>query len=275
MEDFTVVLPVLNELDNLVILLPELEKLGCEIIVCDNGSTDSGPEYVKYYHRDVILSKGWGTVVNAIQRGLTLASHDKVLVMDSDLSHPVATVPLLIRVLGVGNTEVVVGTRLKSGDSLRNRLISWGFNTLSYFLVPRIKDRSSGFWAARLSLIRDVKIRNTTKPMLEYIVRGKISKIGEVGYEFKPRQSGQSKIGKPILKEFYSLALLYISKFQRPIKFCMVGGSGALLQLSLLALFTEVFGLFYILSSVASIGIVTWWTYLWNNYWTFKQESVM
>lgn len=274
-EGFTVVLPVLNEIDNLVILLPELKKFGCEIIVCDNGSTDSGPEYVKCYHKDVILSKGWGTVVDAIQRGFTLASHNKVLVMDSDLSHPVATVPLLIQALDTH--DMVLGSRYikggNSGDSLKNKVISRGFNLLAYFLAPSIKDRSSGLWAVRKTTIKGVRIRNTTKPALEYIVRGKIDSVGEVPYEFQGRGSGKSKIGKPILREFYGLALLYLSRYNRLAKFLITGGIGTCIYISFLTIFTEVVGWWYVSSALTGILFATTWNYTINSLWTFGSGS--
>lgn len=275
--NFTVVLPVLNELDNLVILLPELEKFGCEIVVCDNGSTDGGLEYVRFYHKRVRISQGWGTVVEAIQRGLTLTSHPKVIIMDSDRSHPTAMVPLLVSALD--NYDLVVASRyIKGGqseDNWKNKVISKSFNILSWLLAPSVEDRASGFWGVRKSAIKSIGIRDTTKPMLEYIVRGRISNVMEIPYTFKPRKSGYSKIGKPILKEFSSLILLYIHKFQRPIKFCLVGGTGALLQLGLLTFFTEITGLFYVMSAVVAIIVATIWNYLWNNFWTFQKKGLV
>jgi len=66
-----------------------------------------------------------------------------------------------------------------------------------------------------------------------------------------------------------------IAHYQKPIKFMLVGGSGALLQLALLYLFTDIIGVWYIASSIMAIGVAMVWNYLLNNYWTFKAKTLL
>jgi hypothetical protein len=61
-----------------------------------------------------------------------------------------------------------------------------------------------------------------------------------------------------------------IKKYARFIKFCIVGGSGALITFGITYLLTEYYHLWYILSMVIAVAIATVWNYNFNLLWTFK-----
>jgi dolichol-phosphate mannosyltransferase len=56
------------------------------------------------------------------------------------------------------------------------------------------------------------------------------------------------------------------------MKFAMVGASGTFVYMSLLALLTEVGGLFYALSAVLSYEISILNNFTWNESWTFRDK---
>lgn len=276
---FSVVLPCINELPSLKTLVPKLLGYNCEVIVCDNGSTDGSVEYVRSLSK-VVLSTGKGSVVDAILRGISRASCEKVVIVDSDGSHPVDLVWRLAG--GLNYYDITVGSRyIEDGrnlDTSKNRLISRAFNLLTLGLTTKIRDRASGAWGVKKSLVQTTPIRDTTKPMLETLVRSRVSKVVEIPYTFEPRKFGSSKLSrsfKTIVREFWSILLLYVYKFRKPIKFLIVGGVGVGINLGLLAFFTEVAGLWYILSSAIGILMATTWNYLLNNYWTFGSRRLL
>lgn len=268
---YTVVIPVLDEAENLELLLPKLlVDPDCEVLVCDNGSTDGSVGLAARLGARVNV--GTGTVTSAILRGFKYASYDSIVVMDGDLSHPPELASEIASKLS--SYDIVVGARAKSSDTLRNRVISSGFNLLTWLLAPKLKDRASGLWGIKKTLT-STKIRDTVKPMLEFLVRTKTSRVGEVGYVFYPRMSGSSKLGKPILSTLWTVVMLYFFKFQRPIRFLIVGAIGTGVNLGLLWFFTEKVHVWYIWSEVAAILLATAWSYLANNYWTFKQKDIV
>jgi dolichol-phosphate mannosyltransferase len=61
-----------------------------------------------------------------------------------------------------------------------------------------------------------------------------------------------------------------ITKF---VKFALVGGVGACIQLGLTYLLTQRFHLYYMLSLVVAIGITTIWNFTCNLKWTFKEKK--
>ena len=143
----TVVVPTRNERENLKVLLPELLKQDCEVIVCDNESTDGTQAVARSF--GVRLSPGWGTVSDAISRGVQLASNEKIIVMDADMSHPPEKVKEIADQLVYH--DMVVGRRVRSSDPLVNRLVSKIGNLLVYGLCPGVQDRMSGFFGIRKS----------------------------------------------------------------------------------------------------------------------------
>lgn len=61
-----------------------------------------------------------------------------------------------------------------------------------------------------------------------------------------------------------------IKKYGRFIKFCVVGGSGAIITFGITWVLTEVFNMWYMLSMVIAVGIATIWNYNFNLFWTFR-----
>ena len=57
------------------------------------------------------------------------------------------------------------------------------------------------------------------------------------------------------------------------LKFCFVGGSGALLNFGITYGLTEWFGLWYMLSLFIATGIAMVWNFTFNHYWTWGAEK--
>jgi len=274
----SIIIPVLNEKENLKELLPRLFSSDCEVIIADNGSTDGSVRLVEdaLVNFNIKLSRGTGTVVDAILRGISLASADKVIIMDADLSHSPETVPLMARALE--EADMVIGSRYCKGgqsqDSFLNRFISRGFNLLCIGLAPGIKDRVSGFWGARKSLT-DIPIRNTCKPMLEYLVRANPKVVQEIPFTFRPRTNGSSKLGRTssIPKALVDMVVLYFQKFNRFVKFCLIGGFGAGICIGITYVLTEYAGFWYIVSIIIGAFVSAGWSFTWNKIWTFGHRG--
>jgi len=278
----TIVIPTLNEEENLRILLPKLIRDDRTVIVCDNSSSDKTVQVATSY--GAIVSHGTGSVADAVFRGLKLAEPGPVVVMDADGSHPPEVVDDAVEGL-LGDKDIVVMSRYmlggKSYDTLKNRIISRVGNLLCWGLCPSVKDRMSGFFCVRKgSVLVDFSVaRKTTKPMLELLIRNDTylnEHWSEVPFIFKPREVGESKLGRgmSLPKTLYDVLLLYTYRYRKILKFLVVGGIGIGINLGLLAFFTEVAGIFYILSSAIGIFVATVWNFILNNLWTFGDRSL-
>ncbi len=59
----------------------------------------------------------------------------------------------------------------------------------------------------------------------------------------------------------------------RFVKFGIVGGSGILVNMGFLWLFTEVFGIYYLVSSVLAIFLAIINNFIWNDLWTWADRG--
>lgn len=134
------VIPAYNEAENLRILIPQLTATlatlskRVEIIIVDDGSSDTTAATAAmlthdYPVRCVFLSRNFGKEA-ALTAGIDEASGDVVVLMDSDLQHPVAMIPVFFEKWREGY-EMVYGVRANRDDEgFLKRILTNGFYKL-------------------------------------------------------------------------------------------------------------------------------------------------
>lgn len=146
----SIVTPMLNEEETastfLEILTHECAVLGVgswEIIVIDDGSSDSTPDILRTWALDeprirvLTLSRNFGHQP-AISAGIAAASGDAVVVMDSDMQDPPGLISGMID-RWVNGADVVYAVRkTRAGESVVKRGLAAGF----YRLLNRMSDIS-------------------------------------------------------------------------------------------------------------------------------------
>lgn len=161
---FSCVIPVYNEKDclyeNVHNLIKKFEELNIdfEIVVSDDGSTDSTPDIaelllagdsrVKYVRSDLNTGRG-----EAVSRGFRECSGQILAFIDIDLATSLDSLPTLIDIIKNG-ADVATGSRwLKQSIVKRSayrRLISFVYNLIVRLLFnSKIKDHQCGFKAFR------------------------------------------------------------------------------------------------------------------------------
>lgn len=213
--DVTIVVPTLNERDNVTLLLRRLESvrpdLRLEVLFVDD-STDDTPSViaeqvgrhscmVSLIHRPKSArASGLG---GAVRAGLLAAQSELVCVMDADLQHPPELLgPLIDEALG-SNADVVVASRYRAtGDvgvlSGFRVAVSRGSTLLAKLLFPHrlrsVSDPMSGFFLVRRSAIDAAGLRpKGFKVLLEILVSSGALTTSEVPFRFGERHAGQSK----------------------------------------------------------------------------------
>jgi len=193
-----------------------------KVIVVDGGSSDNSVSSLMntyYEHLDnklTIITGRFKTVTDALLRGLQEVDTEYTIFMDSDGSHSPVEVFMMASELRIH--DMVLGTRIVSFDSRKNRVVSIIGNLLTYPLCRDIKDRMTGFFGIRTALARSVKIRTGIKPCLQFLIRCKPSSVGTVYYQFYPRSVGKSSHGRfSSFSTLFDIALLYLTKFLKPV----------------------------------------------------------
>ena len=139
-----IVIPALNEADNLRELLPILSQFGVgQIIVGDNGSTDGTGDVARELGAVVAYEpkRGYGAAAYAAMQKLKPAI-EVVVFLDADQSDDPSLLPTLVAPILDDESDLVIGTRVPAlrqrgamtlpqrfGDWLATRLIrlGWGY----------------------------------------------------------------------------------------------------------------------------------------------------
>lgn len=154
----SLIIPVYNEEVGIKLLLDKLIQLKFhelfEILIINDGSTDSSMEVVKNYPVRLYshnVNKGYGA---ALKTGIRKANGNKVVILDSDGQHDPAQIPLFVSLLD--EFEMVIGTRDKESFQVRTRqvgkkVIRW----VGEFLVEqKLPDYNSGYRGFNKELIK-------------------------------------------------------------------------------------------------------------------------
>ena len=288
-ESFTIVLPTYNESESLPVLVKELtETLSIRlphpfrIVVVDDQSPDGtaavARELGKTYPVDVRVRDQNPGLSASVLEGILHAGTDICIVMDADGSHPIEAIPRMVELLVSGAAECVVGSRYLKGGGMPDwpfyrQFISRCNAWLALGLSP-LTDATSGFMAIRKSRIEWKKVNPLSwKIVLEICAKHPGLSIKEVSIIFRDRVKGVSKAGLSIqwdyLRHLYVLYRVRFPTFWEFGRFCLVGASGVLIDITTMSLSQGLWGLDIRLA--AGIGFVSALTsnYLLNRHWTF------
>jgi glycosyltransferase involved in cell wall biosynthesis len=203
--DISIILPVVNERENLDILIPRLKsllknaRLEGEIVVVDGGSGDGTRESCAAHGARVVSERGKGYAA-AIQTGFEEARGEWILTLDADLSHDPDFVAKMWRARDRG--DIVVASRYTRGgvaytDVFRKSL-SWLLNLfLRRFWSLPVRDVSSGYRLYRRQALAGLKLTSTNFEVLgEILVRlyARGYSVVEVPFTYFPRGAGRSHI---------------------------------------------------------------------------------
>ena len=164
--DLCVLLPTVNELPNLMTLLPQILETfpGASILVVDDGSNDGSREYLKNLQHNskqiqLFLRPARLGIGSAHLTGIRYASskgYTYLITMDADLTHRTEDAKLLFKELN--NCDVVIGSRylknskIEEWSYLRLIMTRLGHITTKIFFGTNI-DMSSGLRGYKLKSI--------------------------------------------------------------------------------------------------------------------------
>jgi len=201
--DISVILPVVNERDNLEILIPriqsslEREKLSYEIVVVDGNSTDGTREAAQALGARVVGERRRG-YAGAMETGFAEAVGDYVLTLDADLSHDPDFIGKMWRARTRG--DIVVASRYTRGGVTYSSFIrtstSWFLNVvLRRMLSMPVLDMSSGFRLYRREALEGLQLDSKNFEVQEEVLVRAYARgfsVVEVPFVYFPRGAGRS-----------------------------------------------------------------------------------
>jgi hypothetical protein len=210
-KEITVIIPALNEAENLEHLLPKMHKniMGHEVgvIVVDDGSYDNTRDIVKKHDYSVVsnpINRGGGAALR-LGYDIAMAAGAKYIVtMDADGQHIPEEIERLVTPLLKGDLDIVIGSRTL-GKHEKENVFRWvGIHVFNFIINlvagTHITDCSCGFRAFRMDSLKKVLLVQDQFHTAELIIDAtrKKLKIGEVPVTHLRRRLGKSKKGKDL-----------------------------------------------------------------------------
>jgi dolichol-phosphate mannosyltransferase len=293
----SIVVPTRNEAGNIAELLRRIEgaatDLPMEVLFVDD-STDETPaviaaealkpnRVVRLFHRSP--ERRTGGLGGAVIEGFRIAHAPWVCVMDADLQHPPELVPQLLEEAHHSGADLVVASRYCENGGAESfgmfrSLLSRGSTVAARALFPNrlrdVTDPMSGFFLCRREAIDLDALRPCGfKILLEIIGRTPDLRISSVPFQFGDRFAGESKAAPVEGWRYVRLlaGLRFSGASQRFARFGLVGASGLVVNTLLLALMTQVLGIYYLYSLLLATQGSTLWNFCLAEFWVFGRDN--
>ena len=256
--DLTVVIPTLNERENIQPLLERLDLALAgtrwEVIFVDDDSKDGTPEAVREIGRSdprvrCLQRIGRRGLSTACIEGILASASPFVAVMDADLQHDESLLPGMLNVLRHEPYDIVVGSRYVVGGGVgewdKTRAGMSGLATRLSRLICKteIADPMSGFFMLRRDVFESA-VRKLSgqgfKILLDLLASAPSApRLKELPYQFRVRRYGESKLDTMVAWEFGMLLADKLVGHIVPVRFAlfaMIGALGVVVDLIVLSL---------------------------------------
>ncbi|WP_263408166.1 glycosyltransferase [Terriglobus tenax] len=244
--ELAVILPTYNERANIAEAIRRTQAvLGNtphEIIVVDDNSPDGTADIVRQLGRQdtrirILHRIGRRGLSSAIIEGMMASTAPMLAVMDADMQHDEAALPRMIETMRRENLDIVIGTRNANGGSMgsfaRPRVLISQLSARLSRSVCRcnVSDPMSGFFLVRDEFFRCAAPKLQTggfKILLDLLAScEQTPRIGEVGYRFRTRVHGQSKLTLNVAGEYFFLLLNKLAGGRLCPRFALFALTGA------------------------------------------------
>ena len=206
--DLAIVIPVLNEAENIPALLEEVDAAlgspgGYDIIVVDDGSSDATAAVLedcreRYPQLQVVRHAASRGQSAAILSGVNVAGRSWIATLDGDGQNDPADIPRLYDIIRRAPAPVwlVNGYRRQRRDSWLKRLSSRVANRVRGFVLgDRTPDTGCGLKVFRRSMFMELPRFDHMHRFLPALVRMQGGEVVSVEVEHRQRRHGQSKYG--------------------------------------------------------------------------------
>ncbi|MBY6217360.1 MULTISPECIES: glycosyltransferase [Qipengyuania] len=295
--DLAIILPTLNERDNLAPLVDRIEDAlgpnGWEVLVVDDNSADGTADEARRLARGdtrvrVLQRIGRRGLSSAAIEGFCATAAPYVAVMDADHQHDPKLLKTMLEAVRSGEAEVAVASRFAEGASMeewgrpdREKLSSVANGLARRLTGVELSDPMSGYFLLSSDTARALVPRLSGigfKILLDLLATSERPlKVKDFPMNFAARRAGESKLDRAIALDF--LAGLYDKSFGRiiPTRFALfgtVGALGVLVHLAILYLCLLAFGAgFTWAQGIATFGAMTFNFWL-NNFLTYRDRRL-
>ena len=207
--DISVVIPLYNEAESLPELYSWIARVmqenhfSYEILMVDDGSTDSSWEVIKGLSsvdpnvHGIRFRRNYGKSA-ALYCGFGKAQGDVVITMDADLQDSPDEIPELVRMIREDGYDLVSGWKQHRQDNpLTKNLPSKLFNATARRVTGiKLHDMNCGLKAYRSEVVKNIEVYGEMHRYIPYLAKNAgYTHIGELKVHHQKRKFGKSKFG--------------------------------------------------------------------------------
>lgn len=291
--ELAVVIPTFNEAANVRPLLARLDQalagISWEAIFVDDNSGDGTADLVRSIGVSnlrirVVQRVGRRGLSSAVVEGMLATSAPVLAVIDGDMQHDEAILPLLFEAVAQDQCDLAIGSRYIAGGGVgtwsadRHRISRAATRLAEVVLKTPISDPMSGFFVVSRAALMGALPRLSSigfKILVDLVASSPAPlRVREVPYEFRERVAGESKLDTLVAWEYAALLLDKLVGHLVPVRFLMFGIIGALgLLVHLAALWTALRVAPFAAAQAVAVGLAMTFNYALNNKLTYRDRQ--
>lgn len=294
--DLSLVVPTYNERANIAELITRVERalegFQWELIFVDDDSPDRTAELVRGFARldrriRLIHRIGRRGLSTACIEGTLSSSSNYIAIMDGDLQHDETILPRMLQSLRSGSLDLVVGTRNAEGGSMgqfdhkRVLLSRMGQRISGAVCQCQITDPMSGYFLFTRDFFLEVVHQlhgGGFKILLDMLACAERPvRLAEVGYTFRKRIHGESKLDLNTGVEYLMLIVDKLTGGALPVRFtsfALVGIAGLATHLICLTVLVRAMHLQFVSAQIAATYLAMTENFFLNNVVTWRDRRL-
>ena len=294
--ELTVVIPTLNERDNiepLVDLLDAvLDTVSWEVIFVDDDSPDGTSERIREISRRdrrvrCLQRIGRRGLTTACIEGALATSAPYIAIMDADMQHDEKLLPQMLAILKSEPLDLVVGSRHVVGGGIgglsaaRAKISTFAGRLSRIICKSEIADPMSGFFMLRRDVLEGALRRLSGqgfKILLDILASSpRPLQFSELPYEFRERQHGESKLDTRVAWEYMMLIADKLIGHIVPVRFALfalVGGIGLFIHMAILWFALAVVGVSFDPAQASAAVVAMTSNFFINNFFTYRDRRL-
>ncbi len=240
--DVSVIIPLYNEEESLPELMAWIERvmtkeqLSYEVIMIDDGSTDSSWEVIENLRKNnaslkaIKFQRNYGKSA-ALNEGFRAAKGEVIITMDADMQDSPDEIPSLRKMILEEGYDIVSGWKKVRHDSkLAKNIPSKLFNAVARRSSGiKLNDFNCGLKAYKNKVVKSIEVYGEMHRYIPILAKWSgYKKIGEKVVEHRARKYGVTKFGwERFVNGFLDLfSIMFVGKFgKRPMHFFGLWGS--------------------------------------------------
>ena len=224
----TVGIPAYNEEKNIAKIIVKLKKTVDQIIVCDDGSTDSTSEIAESLGATVVKhakNSGYGMAIRSIFLKSREINADILVTLDADGQHKIEDINKIIKPVVNGEADISIGSRFLKEDNNTPGYRKLGVKIITKVtnssLSEKITDAQSGFRAYNNKVLQSLTPADSGMGIsTEILIKSSNLGLKIVEVPTEIQYEGDTSTQNPVSHgtEVLMSTLKYIS-IERPLRF--------------------------------------------------------